>query len=99
VDRGRALVLGDQRIVHSINGEAVIEYRQATYGGGFVSGHRPEMKPDGQRLGEGRIALQSEGHPIQFRRVELLNLESCTDSRATNFKRHYVKSDPESCRY
>ncbi len=93
------LVLGSEKIVHYINGEAVIEYENTTYGGGVVSGHRPEMKPDGLPIGEGFISLQSEGHPIQFRRVELLSLEGCMDPQAHNFKRYFVADDPESCRY
>ena len=93
-----ALVLGDEKIVHFINGEAVIEYGNTTFGGGVVSGHRPEMKPDGEPLGEGYISLQSEGHPIQFRRVELINLKGCMDSTARNYKHYFVVDDPESCR-
>ena len=72
------LVQGDGRIVHYIDGAPVIEYEDVTYGGGNVNGHRPEDKPDGQPLAAGFIALQSESHPIQFRRVELLDL---SDSR------------------
>jgi hypothetical protein len=94
-----ALVLGGERIVHYVNGEPVIDYGGTIYGGGVVSGHRPDMKPDGEPLTEGYIALQSEGHPIQFRRVELLNLEGCMDTRASNYKSYYTKPDPESCRY
>lgn len=94
-----ALVLGADKIVHFINGEAVIEYGNMTFGGGVVTGHRPEMKPEGEPLGEGYIALQSEGHPIQFRRVELLNLKGCMDPKARNFKRYIVAGDPESCIY
>lgn len=94
-----ALVLGDERIAHYVNGEPVIEYGGTTFGGGVVSGHRPEMKPDGEPLASGYIALQSEGHPIQFRRVELLNLKGCTDPRARNFKPYYVQADNATCRY
>ena len=57
------------------------------------------MKPEGELLGEGYISWQSEGHPIQFRRVELLNLKGCTDPTAKNFKTYFVAGDPESCRY
>lgn len=94
-----ALVLGADKIVHYINGAAVIEYRNTIFGGGVVSGHRPEMKPDGEPLGEGYISLQSEGHPIQFRGVELLNLKGCMDPQAKNSKSYFVADDPESCRY
>jgi hypothetical protein len=93
------LVLGSEKIVHYINGEAVIEYANTTFGGGVVSGHRPEMKPDGEPLGEGYISLQSEGHPIQFRRVELLNLKGCMDPQASNYKSYFVVDNAESCRY
>ena len=94
-----ALVLGDERIVHYVNGEAVIDYGGTTFGGGAVSGHRPEMKPDGERLDGGYIALQGESHPIQFRRVELLNLKGCMDRQASNFKPYYVEPDAASCRH
>lgn len=73
--RSEVLVLGAERIVHFINGERVIEYGGVTTGGGVVSDFDPAMKPEGQPLGEGFIALQSEGHPVQFRRIELLDLE------------------------
>ena len=94
-----ALVQGDQRIVHYINGEVVMEYTDMTYGGGVVSGHRPELKPDGEPLGAGYISLQSEGHPIQFRNVELLNLKGCMDTKASNYRSYFVEPDPATCSY
>jgi len=93
------LVLGSEKFVHYINGESVIEYANTTFGGGVVSGHRPELKPDGEPLGEGYISLQSEGHAIQFRRVELLDLRGCMDAEAKNYKSYFVADDPESCSY
>ncbi len=69
------LVEGSDRAVHFVDGEAVIEYTNLAFGGGVVNGHDPAMKPDGEPLTGGYIALQSESHPIQFRRIELLNLE------------------------
>jgi ABC-type molybdate transport system substrate-binding protein len=71
------LVLGGERVVHYIDGLPVIEYGEITYGGGNVNGHDPAHKPDGMPLARGYIALQSESHPIEFRRVELLDLEGC----------------------
>lgn len=94
-----ALVLGNERVVHYIDGATVIEYGAMTYGGGNVNGHRPEAKPDGQPLGSGYIALQSESHPVQFRRVELLNLKGCTDPKASNYRSYYVAAEPRTCRY
>jgi len=74
------LVLGDERVVHYIDGLPVIEYGGITYGGGNVNGHDPAAKPDGMPLTRGYISLQSESHPIQFRRVELLSLDGCTEA-------------------
>lgn len=94
-----ALVLGSERIEHYVNGEKVIEYEDITFGGGVVSGHRPEMKPDGEALASGYISLQAESHPIQFRRVALLDMKGCMNPDATNFKPYFVEADPESCRF
>ena len=59
----------------------------------------PAEKPDGKLIEGGYISLQSESHPVEFRKVELLNLAGCMDSSASNYKRYYVKSEPESCTY
>ena len=93
------LVLGGERIVHYVNGTAVIEYGNPTLGGGVVSGHRPDMKPEGKPLASGFIALQSESHPIQVRRVSFLNLKGCTNPEAKNFRAYFVEPDPDSCRF
>ena len=91
------LVLGEKRIVHYVNGEAVIEYTDTSYGGGVVSGHRPEAKPDGEPLREGYIALQSESHPIQFRNIRLLNLQGCMDPDDKKYRDYFVANDPSNC--
>lgn len=70
------LVLGDRQISHFVNGVEVMRYGGIITGGGVVSGHRAEMKPEGKVRDAGYISLQSEGHPIQFRKIELLNLET-----------------------
>ncbi len=92
-----ALVLGGGRITHYINGEAVMAYTGSSYGGGVVSGHRPEAKPDGEPLGEGYIALQSESHPIQFRNIRLLNLKGCMDPEDGNYRDYFVAHEPSAC--
>jgi hypothetical protein len=48
---------------------------------------------------EGYIALQEESHPVEFRKVELLNLEGCMDPKASNYKTYFVKNVPAECRY
>ena len=43
------------------------------------------MKVDGTPLTGGYISLQAETAPIDFRKVELLNLEGCMDPRASTY--------------
>lgn len=68
------LVLGDEMIAHIIDGDTLIQYTDPVIGGGAVSNFDPAAKPDGQALKEGYIALQSESHPIQFRKVLIKDL-------------------------
>ena len=97
--RAEAIVLGDSLVTHIVSGDTVLQYTQPQIGGGIVEGYDPALKQDGKLLTEGYIALQSEGQPIDFRRVELLNLEGCMDSQATNFKDYFVKPNPAACQY
>jgi hypothetical protein len=75
--RAEAIVLGDSLITHIINGDTVLQYSKPQIGGGVVEGYDPAIKQDGKLLSEGFIALQSEGQPVDFRKVEILNLEKC----------------------
>lgn len=68
------LVLGDSVIYHILEGEAVLTYSKPQIGGGNVSNFDPQVKKDGSALKSGYISLQSESHPIDFRKVELLDL-------------------------
>lgn len=95
--RAEIIVLGDSIISHVLDGEVVLEYNNPQIGGGSVDAFDPEIKIDGLPLTGGYISLQSESHPIEFRKVELLNLKGCMDSKATNFKSYYVSDDPSSC--
>lgn len=69
--RVEAIVRGDSSITHIVNGDTVMTYTSPRIGGGNVNGHDPAHKTDGRLLSSGWIALQSEGHPIEFRRVAL----------------------------
>jgi len=67
-------VHGDKTITHYINGESVLTYEQPQLDDGDATA-RPLIK-DGERLiREGYISLQSESHPIEFRKVELMVLK------------------------
>lgn len=39
------------------------------------NGFEPDEKPDGEPLSSGYFALQSESHPVQFRRVLLQRID------------------------
>ncbi len=95
--RAEIVVLGDSLISHLLDGEVVLSYTHPQVGGGSVNQYDPEMKIDGQPLADGYISLQSESHPIEFRKVEILNLRGCTNPDAINFKSYYVASDPAAC--
>lgn len=97
--RVEVVVLGDSQIRHVVEGQTVLSYEKPQIGGGNVSNFDERVKKDGKLLGEGYIALQSESHPVEFRKVELLNLVGCTDPKATNYKSYYVKADNSKCVY
>jgi hypothetical protein len=72
--RAELIVLGDSLITHIINGDTVLRYSKPQIGGGVVERYDPAIKQDGKMLKEGFIALQSEGQPIDFRNVQIMNL-------------------------
>ena len=92
-------VHGSGTITHYVNGQKVLEYEMPQFGGGVVDNFNTATKIDGQLIEGGYISLQSESHPIDFRKVELLNLAGCMDKAATNYKSYYVKHAPEDCSY
>jgi len=71
------VVYGDSLITHIINGDTVLQYSKPQIGGNVVHNFDPKIKIDGKILNEGFIALQSEGQPIDFRKVKLLKLNDC----------------------
>lgn len=72
--RAEALVLKDSLIRHIVEGDTVLSYTQPTY-----DGRDPWVKkaglPGGGLIKEGTISLQSESHPVEFRKVMLFNLQ------------------------
>jgi len=97
--KAEVLVLGDSLIQHFANGEKVLEYNKPQMGGGNVGGNDPAVLINGKLLDHGSISLQSESHPVEFRKVEVLNLKGCMDAKASNFKSYYVKADNSACTY
>ena len=105
-----AEVYGDSLIRHIINGDTVLTYTKPMIGEGFVSKTNNWtwanitdsllwINKANTPLGEGHIALQAESQPVDFRRIEILNLVGCTDPKARNYKHYYIKSDNRQCKY
>lgn len=97
--RMEALVLGDSLIRHIVNGDTVMEYSRPQMGGGMANNTVPGVLIEGKPLASGYIALQAETAPIEFRKVEVLELEGCRDPDALNYKSYLVKSNPSACVY
>ncbi|MFD2203479.1 3-keto-disaccharide hydrolase [Shivajiella indica] len=76
------LVLGDSIVHHILEGKSVLTYRKPQSGGGNVFPFDPEIKIDGMPLTSGFISLQSESHPIDFRKVELADLSTVKSSKS-----------------
>ena len=72
--RVNVVVLADSVIEHIIDGETVLKYEKPQIGGGNVINFDQSIKKDGMLLREGYIGLQSESHPIEFRKVEIFDL-------------------------
>lgn len=54
-------VRGSEKVIHRVNGEVAMEYQYP-------------QKDDGTLLEKGTISLQAESAPIEFRKIELLEL-------------------------
>ncbi len=96
--RIEAMVLGDSVIKHIVNGDTVMVYNKPQMGGGAANNTNPGVLVPGKMLTEGYIALQAETAPIEFRKVEVLNLVGCMDPKAKNYQAYYVKNDPKACK-
>jgi len=105
-----AEVYGDSLVRHIINGDTVLTYTKPMIGEGFVSKTNNWtwanitdslfwINKANTPLGEGHIALQAESQPVDFRRIEILDLVGCTDPKAKNYKTYFIKSDNSKCKY
>ena len=92
-------VRGDEIVRHIIDGRTVMEYTKPQIGGGSVNPVDPAVKIDGTPMTSGYISIQAETAPTDFRKIELLNLEGCMDPKAKNYKKYFVKTNTQMCRY
>jgi hypothetical protein len=71
--RAQVLVLGDSVIKHIIENDTVLVYEKPQYDGRDKWVQQAGFK-DGGLISEGYISLQSESHPVEFRKVMLFDL-------------------------
>ncbi|MDL5051542.1 DUF1080 domain-containing protein [Oscillatoria amoena NRMC-F 0135] len=72
--RAELIVWGDSIVHHVIEGDTVMTYTKPVIGGAYLPEGYPQA--EGTPVKSGYLALQSESHPIEFRKVELLVLNS-----------------------
>jgi len=69
------IVYNDSLISHKINGEQVLSYSKPQVGGKNVKTDPKILESlQGKPLKKGYISLQSESHPAEFRKIEILDL-------------------------
>jgi hypothetical protein len=67
-------VHGSNVIRHWINGEKVFEYQEPQLDDRDAHSRELIKKNEGKLLTRGTISLQSESHPVEFRKIELMIL-------------------------
>jgi len=72
--KAEVLVLGDSIIKHIVMVDTVLVYGKPQYDGRDKWVKQAGLQ-DGATITKGTISLQSESHPVEFRKVELFNLE------------------------
>jgi hypothetical protein len=73
-------VHGNQAIVHKINGKKVLEYSEAQLDPNDEVAKRLLASGAPKMISGGTISLQSESHPVEFRKVELKKLPAKTQA-------------------
>ena len=71
--RAEVLVLGDSIVKHIVQGDTVLTYEKPQYDGNDKWVKQAGLT-GGATIKEGTISLQSESHPVEFRKVELFDL-------------------------
>ncbi|MDB5047744.1 MAG: hypothetical protein JWO30_815 [Fibrobacteres bacterium] len=86
-----ALVLGDSLVKHMVAADTgkpldtVLTYSML------------QTRNDSKPLKEGYITIQGESAPWKFRKIRVLDLVGCTDSKSPSYRSYFVKSDPSLC--
>lgn len=67
------IVHGEKAIYHLLEGDTVLMYNYPQVGGNSIPEGYPV--PEGTLLKDGYICLQAESHPIDFRKVEIMEVK------------------------
>jgi hypothetical protein len=105
--KAELVVLGDSLVMHIVNGDTVLQYEKPQIGGGFVNedfdwakgqvkNFEEWIQKEGVLLNKGFIGIQAHD-PMEFKKVELLNLFGCTNVECKNYKPYHIKKDECSC--
>ncbi|HKO81409.1 MAG TPA: DUF1080 domain-containing protein [Chitinophagaceae bacterium] len=76
--KAEVLVLKDSIVKHIVEGDTVLVYEKPQYDPNDKWVKQAGLK-GGELIKAGTISLQSESHPVEFRKVELFNLEKYMD--------------------
>lgn len=69
------VIVDENSITHFIDGELAISYSKPSIGGEYLDSASEDIQAkDGEALTKGYISLQSESHPIEFRKIQILEL-------------------------
>ena len=77
-------VHGNGIIRHFVEGQLVLEYEQSQLDESDPSAQRLLQQRQSKRLSSGTISLQSESHPVEFRKIELRQLKEPTHGEPTS---------------
>lgn len=79
--RAEVLVIKDSIVKHIVEGDTVLVYSKPQYDGTDKWVKQAQLK-GGELIKGGTISLQSESHPVEFRKVELFDLAPYLSSSA-----------------
>ena len=69
------VIVDENSITHFIGGELAISYSKPSIGGEYLDSASEDIQAkDGEALTNGYISLQSESHPVEFRKIQILEL-------------------------
>jgi len=79
-------VHGNEKVLHKVNGTVVLEYEHPQLDERDELA-KPMIEEMGKQLQAGYIALQAESHPVEYRKVEILELEDSQKSGVRSQKK------------